>query len=104
MRSVIEEIAAAEQQAEEIRQNAAVQARELTLKAKDDAQQALSKLESDAHARLQAELETAKQQGESLSSELVGKLSQEADALCAAANAKLPDAVSYLLDKVTKTA
>ena len=104
MRSVIEEIAAAEQQAEEIRQIAAVQARELTLKAKDDAQQALSKLESDARASLQAELETAKQQGESLSSELVGKLSQEADALCAAANAKLADAVSYLLDKVTKTA
>ena len=104
MRSVIEEIAAAEQQAEEIRQNAAVQARDLTLKAKEDTQQSLSKLESDARAALQTELETAKQQGESLSQELVSKLSQEADALCAAANAKVSDAVSYLLDKVTKTA
>ena len=42
MRSVIEEIAHAEQQADEIRQNAAAQARELTLKAKEDAQKALS--------------------------------------------------------------
>ncbi len=104
MRSVIEEIAAAEQLAEEIRQNTSVQARELTLNAKDDAQQALSNLESDERVRLQAELEAAKQQGEDLSAELLSKLSQEADALCAAANAKLPDAVSYLLDKVTKTA
>ena len=38
MRSVIEEIANAEQQAEEIRQNAAIQARERTLQAKEDAQ------------------------------------------------------------------
>ena len=104
MRSVIEEIAAAEQQAEEIRQNAATQARELTLKAKDDAQQALSRLESEARASLQTELETAKQKGERLSAELGEKLEQEADAACAAANAKLAKAVSYLLDKVTKTA
>ena len=104
MRSVIEEIAAAEQQAEEIRQNAAVQARELTLKAKEDAQQALSKLESDARNALQAELETAKQQGERLSAGLLAQLEQEADAVCAAANARLDDAVSYLLNKVTKTA
>jgi vacuolar-type H+-ATPase subunit H len=104
MRSVIEEIAAAEQQAEEIRQNAAVQARELTLKAKDDAQQALSKLESDARASLHAELETAKLQGERLSADLLARLEQDADAVCGAAEAKLDQAVAYLLDKVTKTA
>jgi len=104
MRSVIEEIAAAEQQAEEIRQNAAVQARELTLKAKEDAQNALSSLESSARNALQAELETAKQQGERLSADLLAQMEQEADAVCAAANAKLDEAVSYLLNKVTKTA
>lgn len=104
MRSVIEEIAAAEQQAEEIRQNAAVQARELTLKAKEDAQQALSALENSARTALQNELETAKQQGERLSAELLTQMEQEADATCSAANARLDDAVSYLLNKVTKTA
>ena len=76
MRSVIEEIAQAEQQAEEIRQNAAVQARDLTLKARQEAEQAIASLESDARAELQAELETAKQQGEKLSSELLERLQQ----------------------------
>ncbi len=104
MRSVIEEIAAAEQLAEETRQNGAAQARELTLKAKEDAKDALSQLESDARIALQAELETAKQLGERLSGEELGRLEQEADALCEQAKGRLGQAVSYLLDKVTKTA
>ena len=104
MRSVIEEIAAAEQQAEETRLNAAVQARELTLKAKEDATNMLSQLESDARVALQAELETAKQAGEQLSGELLRQLEQESNALCEQATGRLGQAVSYLLDKVTKTA
>ena len=84
MRSVIEEIASAEQQAEEIRQAAATQARELTLKAKQDAQTALAKMESDARASMLAELETAKRQGERISQELLAEMENEADtALCA---------------------
>lgn len=104
MRSVIEEIAAAERQAEETRQNAAAQARELTLKAKEDAKGALSQLESDARTALQAELETAKQEGERLSGDMRVRLEQEADTLCTQATGRLGQAVSYLLDKVTKTA
>jgi len=104
MRSVIEEIAAAEQQADEIRQNASVQARELTLKAKEDAQSALSRLESEERENLLAELETAKLEGERLSNEMLTQLKQEADALCVTATGRLDQAVSYLLDKVTKTA
>ena len=104
MRSVIEEIANAEQQAEEIRQNAALQARERTLQAKEDAQKALSRLESEARETLQAEQEKAKLEGERLSSDMLAQLEQEADALCANANTRLDKAVSYLVDKVTKTA
>ena len=104
MRSVIEEIALAEQQAEEIRQNAAVQARELTQKAKQDAVDSLAKLESDERGALASALETAKQQGEHISEELLAEMEHEADAICNAASAKLDQAVSYLLDKVTKTA
>jgi len=104
MRSVIEEIANAEQQAEEIRQNAAVQARERTLQAKEDAQKALSQLESEARETLQAEQEKAKLEGERLSSDMLAQLEQEADILCANANSRLDKAVSYLVDKVTKTA
>ncbi|MEN6635328.1 MAG: hypothetical protein ABFC56_05735 [Clostridiaceae bacterium] len=104
MRSVIEEIAKAEQQAEEIRQNAAAQARELTLQAKEDAQKALSRLESEERETLQAELEQAKQEGERLSSEMRAQLEREANALCENATNRLEKAVSYLVDKVTKTA
>ncbi len=104
MRSVIEEIAQAEQQAEEIRQNAAVQARDLTLKARQEAEQAIASLENDARAELQAELETAKQQGEKLSSELLNQMEQEAKEVCANAAGRLNQAVSYLMSKVTKTA
>ena len=104
MRSVIEEIANAEQQAEEIRQNAALQARERTLQAKEDAQKALSRLEEEARETLQAELDKAKLEGERLSGNMLAQLEQEADALCKSANERLDKAVSYLVDKVTKTA
>lgn len=104
MRSVIEEIAQAEQQAEEIRQSAALQARELTLKAKQNAEQALSKLESDARAELLLELETAKRQGEQISNELLAQMAKEAEEACNLAGSRVNQAVSYLLDKVTKTA
>lgn len=104
MRSVIEEIANAEQQAEEIRQNAALQARERTLLAKEDAQKALSRLEEEARETLQAELDKAKLEGERKSSDMLAQLEQEADALCKSANSRLDKAVSYLVDKVTKTA
>jgi len=104
MRSVIEEIALAEQQVEEIRQSAAVQARELTQKAKQDAVEALAKLENEERISLSNALETAKQQGERLSKELLDQMEQESDAVCKTASVKLDQAVSYLLDKVTKTA
>ena len=104
MRSVIEEIALAEQQAEEIRLNAALQARELTQKAKQNALDALTSLEGEERAALSATLETAKQQGERISKELAAQMEQEADAACKAAEAKMDQAVSYLLNKVTKTA
>ena len=104
MRSVIEEIANAEQQAEEIRQNAALQARERTLMAKEDAQKALSRLEEEARETLQAELDKAKLQGERVSNDMLARLEQEADTLCMSANSRLDKAVSYLVDKVTKTA
>lgn len=104
MRSVIEEIANAEQQAEEIRQNAALQVRERTLQAKEDAQKALSRLEEEARETLQAELDKAKLEGERLSGNMLAQLEQEADALCSNANTRLDKTVSYLVDKVTKTA
>lgn len=104
MRSVIDEIATAEQQAEEIRQNASVQARDLSLQAKEDAQAALAALENQERDVLLSALESAKLEGERLSETLHTQLEQETDALCARASERLNQAVSYLLDKVIKTA
>lgn len=104
MRSVIDEIATAEQQAEEIRQNATVQARDLTIQAKEGAQSALAALENQEREALLSAVEAAKLEGERLAETLRTQLEQETDALCACASEKLDQAVSYLLDKVIKTA
>ena len=61
-------------------------------------------MESESRADMQAALETAKQQGERESAALFATLEQEANAQCEQASAKLDQAVSYLMDKVTKTA
>ena len=104
MRSVIEEIASAEQRAEEIRASAAAQARDMTQQAREDAKLALSNLESTERTEAQARLERAREQGEAISASMLSTLEQEADATCVRALDKLPTAVAYLLDKVTKTA
>ena len=104
MRSVIDEIAAAEQRAEEIRASALTQARDMTQQAREEAKQALDKLESTEREAALACLERARKEGETVSATMMNALEQEADAICARAIEKLPDAVSYLLHKVTKTA
>ena len=49
-------------------------------------------------------MDKAKLEGERLSGNMLAQLEQEADALCKSANERLDKAVSYLVDKVTKTA
>lgn len=104
MRSVIDEIAAAEQRADEIRVAGAAEAREMTQQARDGAKTALSELEHTQREATQAQLELARIEGERLSAELLTQMEHESDALCARAEGKLTQAVAYLLDKVTKTA
>lgn len=104
MRSVIDEIAAAEQQAEEIRLSAAAEAREMTQNAREYAKVALAALEQAQRDEAQTQMERAREQGEALSKEMLSKLEQEADDLCTRAEKKLPEAVAYLLNKVTKSA
>jgi vacuolar-type H+-ATPase subunit H len=104
MRSVIDEIAAAERQADEIRSSAAASARELTLKAREEAQQAISELEKSERDLAQTRMESARAKGEHASSELLARLEQEADELCRRADGRLDKAVAYLVDRVTKPA
>ena len=104
MRSVIEEIASAEQRAEEIRASAVAQARDMTQQAREDAKLALSNLEHTERAKALVRLDRAREEGEAISANMLSALMQEADATCVRAEEKLPKAVAYLLNKVTKTA
>ncbi len=104
MRSVIDEIAAAEQRAEEIRLSAAAGAREAIAKAREDAQSALARLEETERETARAQLELAGLEGERLSKEQLEQMKREADELCARAQDRVADAVRYLVDKVLKTA
>ena len=104
MRSIIDEIATAEEQAEQIRQNAAQQAREETAKAREQAEQALSALaaqEREATERMQSE---AQRMGEQSAKETLDGMIREADTLCARANQNIDRAVAYLVDHALRSA
>lgn len=104
MRSIIDEIAAAEEQAEQIRLNAVLQAREETAKAREQAQQALADLaaqERDASEKMRAE---AQSRGEQRAKETLAGMIREADELCARAGGRVESAIAYLVDQVTKSA
>lgn len=104
MRSIIDEIAAAEEQAEQIRLNAVSQAREETAKAREQAQQALTALaaqEREASENMRAE---AQSRGEQRAKETLAGMIREADELCAHADSRVESAVAYLVDQVTKSA
>ncbi len=104
MRSIIDEIATAEEQAEQIRQSAVQQAREETAKAREQAEQALAALasqEREATERMQSE---AQQMGEQSAKETLDGMIREADALCVRANQNVDRAIAYLVDKALKPA
>ena len=104
MRSIIDEIAAAEEQAEQIRLNAVSQAREETAKAREQAQQALTDLlasEREASERMRSE---AQRRGEQRARETHADMTREADELCSRADSRVDSAIAYLVEKVTKSA
>ena len=104
MRSIIDEIAAAEEQAEQIRLNAVVQAREETAKAREQAQQALADLAAQEREASENMRANAQSQGEQRAKETLAGMIREADELCARADSRVESAVAYLVDQVTKSA
>lgn len=104
MRSIIDEIATAEEQAEQIRQNAVVQAREQTARAREEAEQALVALLAEEREKTELELGEARQTGERSAQSTISRMEQEADALCARADGKIEQAIAYLMDKATRSA
>lgn len=104
MRSVIDEIAAAELKAEEIRLSAALDAREAVNRARESALSAQARLEETQRDKSLSQLEQARIEGERLSAQQLEKMEHEAQELCSKAEGKLGEAVRYLVDKVLKPA
>lgn len=104
MRSIIEEIADAEQRAEEIVKTAAAQNRELLAQAREQAEQALLQAEAEEKNLTEEALSQAGKQGEAAAAETLAAMEREADDLCGKAKSRLGKAVSYLVDKVQSRA
>lgn len=100
MRSIIEEIAQSEQQADEIRAEAAAHAREEIARAAEEAERALAALDVSAREETAAALAKAERDGEALAQSLSAQYEAEADTLCAQAYGRVDEAVDYLIKKV----
>ena len=104
MRSIIDEIAAAEAQAEQIKQSAAASSRDLIAKAKADCEKTLTDLETQERDATRDALVKADADGKVLADKLQKQIAAEADVRCSAAGAKLGAAVEYLVKKVQESA
>ena len=100
MRSFINEISTAEQEAERIRQTAVMKAKDMISAAGVEAAETLEKLKEKDHQDLKAALEKAEAEGEAEAVSLGAEFEGKADTICRKANEKLDDAVTYLLNKI----
>lgn len=104
MRSIIEEIANAETQANDIRQGAVAEARELIQTTKSELEQAQAALELQERDATRAKLAEAEQAGKTLAEDMLRELGESADAQCRTARDRLDEAAAYLLKKVQEIA
>lgn len=104
MRSIIEEIAHAETEAEAIRQSAAAESRELIQQARADAEQETARLAEQEREKTRTALEKAEEDGKQLAQTIQQDLLAAADAQCANAQQRIDDAIHYLMQKVQEIA
>ncbi|MGN0784074.1 MAG: hypothetical protein ACI4MR_00260 [Candidatus Aphodomorpha sp.] len=104
MRSIIEEIAHAETEAEAIRQSAAAESRELIQKARADAEQETARLAEQEREKTRTALEKAEEDGKQLAQTIQQDLLAAADAQCSNAQQRVDEAIHYLMQKVQEIA
>jgi len=100
MRSIIEEIAAAEQQAEDVLKNITSKSREILVQARDQAERALAIAEEDERIKTEQALLEANARGEDAEKKTLADMAMEADEFCIKAKMKVDSTISYLIDKV----
>ena len=100
MRTMLERIAEAEQQADKIIEEANAKAREQVAAAKTEAEAAVAQ-ELDAERRKTAQsLANAEERGKALRDEIITSVRKEIDEARTTAVNKLPDTVSYLMERI----
>ena len=100
MRSIIDEIAQAEREADEIRREAAASGRERIAAAREASEKALAAMDDTEREQLRAALDKAELDGEREAASVHRALCEQADALCKRAEERLEDTVAYLLNRV----
>lgn len=103
MRSIIEEISAAEARADEIRAEAAQTSREEIAAAHEAAERAWKALDERERENTAAALRQAQIDSETISEDVTNAMGQETDSVCEKARERVEDAVTYLLNKVLET-
>jgi len=98
--SIIDQIAAAEEQAGKIRQEAAAAARDMALSAQEQAEARRAAQAEAGRALVRDAVKDAELEGKQLSEQIIAQNAQQVQAQCEAAREKLPEAVSYLMRRV----
>ena len=104
MRSIIDEIAAAERQADEIRLAAAASAREQIALANERAADTLSEQDKAEREKTREALLQAERDGETAAARMREDMAAEARKLCAEAEGRIDVAANYLLQRVQNRA
>ena len=100
MDSMIDKIRAAEQRAEDIRAQAATDARDMAARAREEAAERLTAAAESERQKTREALQKAEEDGKLLSVQVLSAAREVVTREEAAARAKLPDAVAYLMERV----
>ena len=100
MDSMIDKIRAAEKQAEDIRAQGLTDARDMAARAREEAAERLTAAAEAERQKTREALAKAEEDGKALSAQVLQKARETVAEEEAAARAKLPDAVAYLMERV----
>ena len=100
MDSMIDKIRAAEQRAEDIRAQAATDARDMAARAREEAAERLTAAAESERQKTREALQKAEEDGKLLSAQVLSAAREGVAREEAAARAKLNDAVAYLMERV----
>ena len=102
MPSIVEKITKAEEEAAALKREAARKGREDLAAARKGAAEALADAREASRRSIEAAERSAESEGAALAEQIRGERAAEADALCAKARQSLPEAVSYIMERVVK--